>query len=733
MRLPSRPIQQEKMSELPQKLRERIAGTTLPSLPHVLLKVLRTFNSERVNIADLSRLINLDVALRNRIVALANPLSNQKPAQIVSLEQSIVALGLDTVRTIAISAAIAEVFKPQSPIRRAEAKRLWRHAAHAAAIAKRLAELTQYMHPEEAHLAGLLHDVGQLVLAAAFPEQYAQVLAEPDELRQIDIERQQFGADHAQVGFWLMGHYQLRSIIGDAVLYHHEPTERIVDAHLLVRIVSAAHALSSDIAAQVAGGIELAERLFKLPANEILAVVEHARKEVRQDADYLALNIEKGVESIAQDTAKRRKPVEIELSDDDNPIDAELAEEIRSIMLLNGVRQAIAAAAGEPAVLAAIRKSAQILFGVDATFFIYEPGSNLLLVRRASGDAASNDQISDQIVIPYDSGDSLIAQAVRGDAPLNSFSRNAELAIIDQQVIRATQSAGILCLPLIIGEKTLGAIVFGVNAETAAALSENMHFIRAFANLAASSLDAFRSREAYERLIEANREAETAGHLRKIVHEVSNPLSIIKNYISILGMKLGPDDPSRQDLEVLNEEIDRIVGIIRSLSDPHTPAVDMTAEADPNLIVSEVVELCRKSLFAPNRISLKLDLDQSMETVATNKNGVKQILLNLVKNAAEAMVDGGTLSLSTADSVNRDGEDYVAITISDTGPGIPPYVMSHLFEPGNSSKGNGHAGLGLAIAKNIVKELRGFITCRNTQRGVSFEILLPKKPSGSIA
>ncbi|MDQ3196326.1 MAG: ATP-binding protein, partial [Pseudomonadota bacterium] len=93
----------------------------------------------------------------------------------------------------------------------------------------------------------------------------------------------------------------------------------------------------------------------------------------------------------------------------------------------------------------------------------------------------------------------------------------------------------------------------------------------------------------------------------------------------------------------------------------------------------------------------------------------------------------GTLSLSTADSVNRDGEDYVAITISDTGPGIPPYVMSHLFEPGNSSKGNGHAGLGLAIAKNIVKELRGFITCRNTQRGVSFEILLPKKPSGSIA
>ncbi len=716
------------MSELPQKLQERIAGAELPSLPHVLLKLLRAFNSERANVADLSRLINLDVALRNRILSLASPIGYQKLAQIVSLEQSIVALGLDTVRTIAISAAIAEIFKPQSSIRRAEAKRLWRHAAHAAAVARKLAELAQYAHPEEAYLAALLHDVGQLVLAAAFPEQYAQVLAEPDERRQIDLERQQFGADHAQVGFWLIGHYRLRSIISDAVLYHHEPEERIGDAHILVRIVSASHALSSDAAAEAAGGVEFAARLFKLPENEILALVEGARQQVRQDADYLALNIGRGVKSTLQDTAKRRKPAEIELIDDDAPIDAELAEEIRSIMLLSGVRQAIAAAAGEQAVLAAIRKSAQILFAVDTTFLIYEPGSNLLLGMSAVGDAAPGDQVGDQIVIPYDSEKSLIAQAVRSDAPLNSFSRKTELAIIDQQVIRASRNAEILCVPLMIGEKTLGAIVFGVSAAAAAALGDNMHFIRAFANLAASSLDAFRSRQVYQRLIEANQEAERADHSRRIVHEVSNPLSIIKNYISILGMKFGPDDPARQDLEVLNEEMDRIVSIIRSLSDPHQPVVSATVYADPNQIISEVVELCEKSLFAPNRISLKLSLDQSMESIATNKNGVKQILLNLVKNAVEAMVDGGTLSLSTTGSVNRDGEDYVEITISDTGPGIPSYTMSHLFEPVTSDKGNGHAGLGLAIVKNIVKELRGFITCRNTQRGVSFEILLPKNP-----
>lgn len=718
------------MSELPQRLREWIAGAELPALPHVLLKLLRAFNSERGNVAELGRLFNLDVALRSRLLALAASRGNQKHAQIIAIEQSIIALGLDTARTIAIGAAVAAVFAARPAIAPAEARQFWRHAALSAVIARRLAEITQYGYPEEAQLTGLLHDIGQLVLAAASPEQYAQVLTEPDERRQSDLEQQRFGADHTAVGFWLMNHYQLRSTIGDAVLYHHEPAERIGDAHALVRIINAAHALSSDNAEEAAAGVGLAAGLLKLPENEIQALVEEARQAVRLDADHLALDLDKSART-AQEGIKRKKPVEPETTDDDQSIRAQLAEEVRSIVLLSGVRQIIAAAAGEQAALDAISKSAQILFAIPNTvFLIHEPGSNLLLGKNARDDGEGG---IDQIAIPFDSARSLIAHSVRAGAPLNSFSRKAELAIIDEQVIRATRSDGILCVPLIVGEKPLGALVLGIVADRAAALGDTMHFIRAFANLAASGLEACKSRQAYEKRVEASQEAEYAGRSRKIVHEVSNPLSIVKNYIKILGMKLDRDDPARQDLDVLNEEIDRVVGIVRSLSDPRKPALDTSSEADPNLVISEVVELCQKSLFTPNRISLKLELDPSMGAIMTDKNGVKQILLNLVKNAAEAMIEGGILTISTASSVNRDGADYAEISVSDTGPGVPPHIKSRLFEPVTSSKGNGHAGLGLAIVKNIVKELHGFVTYRNAGKGSSFEILLPKKPPVTMA
>lgn len=716
------------MSELPQKIRETIAAADLPALPHVLLKLLRSFNSERANVGELSRLINLDRALRFKILALAGARGDQNPAQIIALEQSLIALGLDTVRVIIIRAAAIQVFRQQAALTPADAKRLWLHAALAAMIARMLADMTQAGRPEEAYLAGLLHDIGQLALLSGFPDQYASILSEADERRQLELEQQRFGAKHNEIGFWLINHYRLRSIVADALLYHHEPAERIEDAHALVRIVNAAHLLSSDSAEEAAAGVAQTARMFRLAAHEVLALVERARQKVQQDAEYLGLDLEKG--KAAQDGSKRKKSTEPDAPDTDRLIDAQLAEEVRNIVLLSGVRQTIAAATGEQAMLCAIGKSAQILFGVPSiVFFIHEPGSNLLLGRSVLDENA----VIDQIAVPLDSQRSVIAKAVRAAAPLDSFSQAAGLAIIDEQVIRVMGKDGILCAPMIVADKTLGAMVLGLSANHAAALRLNAHFITAFANLAARSFETYQSRQAYEKFIEANQEAEYANQSRKIVHEVSNPLSIIKNYIKILGMKLGADDPAQQDLDVLNEEIARVVDIVRTLSDPRRPMVDMTREADPNLVISEVVDLCEKSLFVPHRITLVLELDQSIQTIPTDKNGVKQILLNLVKNAAEAMTDGGTLTISTAGGVNRDGAEYVEIRVADTGPGIPPPIMSRLFEPVTSNKGNGHAGLGLAIVKNIVKDLRGFITCRNSGNGASFEILLPKNPplSGS--
>jgi len=119
----------------------------------------------------------------------------------------------------------------------------------------------------------------------------------------------------------------------------------------------------------------------------------------------------------------------------------------------------------------------------------------------------------------------------------------------------------------------------------------------------------------------------------------------------------------------------------------------------------------------------------------TNKNGLKQVFVNLIKNAVEAMPEGGNLNINTRLTPNglrkleKDAigdQTYVEITISDDGSGIPDSIKSRLFEPFVSSKGEGHSGLGLSIAYSIIRELNGTMTCESEQAsGTTFKIVLP--------
>jgi signal transduction histidine kinase len=122
--------------------------------------------------------------------------------------------------------------------------------------------------------------------------------------------------------------------------------------------------------------------------------------------------------------------------------------------------------------------------------------------------------------------------------------------------------------------------------------------------------------------------------------------------------------------------------------------------------------------------------------VLSEKNGLKQVFINLVRNAAEAMPRGGNIHISTRYVSNRlEGQltqtmkkdpGQVEITIRDDGPGISDSVKSRLFEPFVSTKKDGHAGLGLSIAYSIVRQVQGNIVCESSdQPGTTFKITLP--------
>jgi len=118
----------------------------------------------------------------------------------------------------------------------------------------------------------------------------------------------------------------------------------------------------------------------------------------------------------------------------------------------------------------------------------------------------------------------------------------------------------------------------------------------------------------------------------------------------------------------------------------------------------------------------------SLPEVMCDRDGLKQVFINLIKNAIEALAGRGNIYIETSflpENTAMPGGS-VKIIVSDDGPGIPPHVESHIFEPYTSTKGNGHSGIGLSIVYNIIKELGGTVTCSSLAgKGCTFNIILP--------
>lgn len=115
----------------------------------------------------------------------------------------------------------------------------------------------------------------------------------------------------------------------------------------------------------------------------------------------------------------------------------------------------------------------------------------------------------------------------------------------------------------------------------------------------------------------------------------------------------------------------------------------------------------------------------------TSKDAIKQILINLLKNAAEAMIKGGSVTVTTRQPAEEltTGKKGIEIVVADTGPGLPESVTANLYRPFVTTKQNGHSGLGLSIVHKTVKDLGGTLSHTSSPAdGTSFSIFLPNSP-----
>lgn len=195
----------------------------LPSLPSVVVQLVRTFDQADVGVAELGAQISKDQALAAKTLRLANSSFYGLQSRVRTIDQAITVLGFDSVRSMVTAAGIVGQFGAVSsgPF---DFTAFWRHAVGTALCAKSLARMAG-LSPEYAFVSGLLHDIGRLVLVTRFPQEYAAALAfeRQNNCGLVHAERTVLGLDHAVVGRALAEHWKFPELIRRAIGNHHAP------------------------------------------------------------------------------------------------------------------------------------------------------------------------------------------------------------------------------------------------------------------------------------------------------------------------------------------------------------------------------------------------------------------------------------------------------------------------------------------------------------------------------
>ena len=214
-----------------------------------------------------------------------------------------------------------------------------------------------------------------------------------------------------------------------------------------------------------------------------------------------------------------------------------------------------------------------------------------------------------------------------------------------------------------------------------------------------------------------------------VAHEINNPLSGVLNYVRLMQRILGRGrlteenmEKFKNQLELVESEISRCSQIVSSLLTFSRKSEPVLAEIHVGDLINRSVLLCRHKLEL-TKIELTISINSHLPPVEGDFNQLQQCLINLIFNAIDAMPGGGKLEIAA----ERDQtENFVTISVKDTGSGISEKDLPHIFEPFFTTKKNGYGvGLGLSTVYGIMERHRGRVEVKSIKGGVIFILRLP--------
>jgi two-component system NtrC family sensor kinase len=231
-------------------------------------------------------------------------------------------------------------------------------------------------------------------------------------------------------------------------------------------------------------------------------------------------------------------------------------------------------------------------------------------------------------------------------------------------------------------------------------------------------------RQTQEQLLQSEKLAAMGRLTSQIAHELNNPLYGIMNTLELLKTEISPESKRRKVLEMALSETVRLSELLRKMLSFSKPDQEEKQPVDINTVLDEILLLHEKQL-QENDIKIKTNFAQSLPKIRASKNQLRQVFLNLVSNARDAMPKGGTLSVETSS-----GDENIEIKIADTGVGIKDEHINKIFDSFFTTKDSVKGvGLGLSVCYGFIKDHGGDVQVQSQiGTGTTFEITFPILP-----
>jgi signal transduction histidine kinase/HD-like signal output (HDOD) protein len=669
------------------------------SSPQVVAQLLGTCQGTAFSPRDLQKLVLQDSAFCVKILNAAVTFCPDQVDARTPLSTALAALSLPVIKSLALQSAQRLVETSFTAGQVQLLRELWFCSQVGSIVARSLAKTISYPDPEEAQLTGLFLNIGMVTLFSQNPEQYRHDVGTSLSSKEVRGQEQiSFASDHLQVADALISGWQLESFMADAVSFLHLDIARCQEASPLIRIAR----FSLEICRSpfvLSDKILLAgEKLFGFTKSETEDLFVLAGKDYRCLSPFNG-EAEEGLKEIEQGQ-KRLTSLVFSLADQ------------------AGMNSQLFAAAGEENFVETARHLyRQNSAAREAVFFTAAPQNARFIAMPSAAQARLVGGLTTSLT-----AGNLLAAALQSDKMRHSFDFDSfSLSLFDRQLIRLCKGQGMICLPLRLEGQLLGGIALGLDnkADVEIFTSPRIQMLTGSVSRALAALRAVQSSSA------AGAAGADDNLIPKLVHEVSNPLTIINNYMSAVGTLLTGTE-HKEIFPAIEYEIKRIGEILRYYSQEKGAPQQPEPAVDLNALLLAVVESLRPTFFSPKAIEVFTDFDPSLPPVQTSSLAIKQILVNLLKNAAEALDNNGRISLTTRGYSTSDGEYFVDIRVQDNGPGIAKEIKARLFSPVTSTKGDGHAGLGLNIVKGMVDNIGAKISCHSSaEYGTSFHLVIP--------